>query len=267
MQPSDLTFVLIAQNEEQVLDDALKSCEGLGSILVIDGGSEDSTVSLAEARGAKVIVNPFRYASAQYNFGLDNVTTPWAFILDADERLGDRLRQAIRDVEPGDDDSAYWTERRNYFMGGPIKHSGWTPDSNVRLMRVSKARYDDRPVHARVVVDSGKLGDLAGLIHHITYRTVHQYVRKLNNFTQLELASRKQVQRVLDGRSRLRRIYLSLPFKSGVRFFYMYVVKAGFLDGRRGFDLARLSAIYETVVSMKQRYEGQELPGADVHFD
>lgn len=254
MNHNELTFVIIAQNEEARISRAILSCRDLGQVLVIDGGSTDRTVELAQGLGATVIDNPFRYAAQQYNYGLEAVTTPWAFILDADERIGETLAASISAVPSNTSHAAYWTNRLNYFAGKPIRHSGWSPDLNLRLLRVDACRYDDRPVHARVQVD-GSDAKLDGQLHHFTYSTITQYISKLNRFTSREVEARAQSQKVLDARSKWRALYLKLPLKGTVRFVYMYFVRVGFLDGRIGFDLARMSAMYEKVVSIKQRYD------------
>jgi len=251
---ADLTVLIIAQNEELKIGRAIESGLRVGQVLVIDGGSRDSTIAIAKAAGARVIERDFDFAARQYNFGLEQVTTKWAFILDADERVGIALADSIAHVSNDSAMSAFWTERLNYFVGKPINHSGWRPDKNVRLVRVSDARYDDREVHARMVV-GGELGNLTGPIHHFSYGSIDQYLNKLNQYTSFEVDARQSVQKVLDNRSQWRALYLRLPFKGTVRFIYMYVLRAGFLDGRVGLDLARMSAFYERVVSLKSRYK------------
>ena len=257
MKNDEITFLIIAQNEEKRIARAVQSCIQIGKVLVIDGGSTDATVTIAKELGAEVIQNTFKYAAQQYNFGLEQIQTKWAFILDADERVGLELGSSIRAVDSNSPFVAFWTDRINYFAGKPIHHSGWSPDRNVRLLNVSQSRYDDRPVHARVIAD-GELGKLKGPIHHFTYSTITQYVTKLNRFTSREVEARVQTQKVLDSRSRWRAIYLRMPAKGVVRFIYMYILRVGFLDGRTGFDLARMSANYETVVALKQRYDAHQ---------
>lgn len=254
LDQSNLTFLIIAQNEEANIADAIRSCEGLGRILVVDGGSADSTPALARDLGARLEYRPFSYSAAQYNFGLNLIDTEWTFVLDADERIGRRLRDAIAQTQPNDHVDAYWVARRNYFVGKPIRFSNWSPDLNMRLLRTKVARYEDRPVHARVHVPQSRAGRLDGLIHHLTYNSIEQYITKLNRLTSREVEARRAPQRALDFRSQARTVFLTLPAKPLVRWLHMYVIKRGFLDGKRGLALATLSAIYEYVVSTKQGF-------------
>lgn len=254
MDRSQITVLIIAQNEQRHISEAVKNAREIGAVLVVDGGSTDHTVELARREGATVLARPFDYAARQYNWGLQQVKTAWCLILDADERLGDELVSAIRAIDPGSRTAAFKVSRRNFFLGKPIMSSGWFPDYNVRLMRPDKVKYEDRRVHARVSV-AGDTKTVHGSLDHLTYETVTQYISKLNSYTSFEVTARAGHQNRLDGRSRARGVFLRLPARPLLRFIYMFIIRRGFSEGRRGFDLAMLSAFYEWVVNLKRHYD------------
>lgn len=253
MNREDVTVLIIAQNEAQLIEGAIRSGLTIGRVLVVDGGSTDSTKEVAVKLGARVVENAYQYYAQQCNFGLSLVDTNWVFVLDADERIGATLAESVRDVEDDGRFDGFEIARVNYFLGRPIWHSGWRPDYNIRLLRTGHALYDDRAVHPRVALESG-CGRLVGDLHHLTYASVDQYLKKLAEYTTFEVSARAGKQVVLDRRSASRSVYLKLPLKPLVRFAYMYFARAGFLDGRKGLDLAVLSGFYEAVVGMKNRY-------------
>lgn len=248
-----ITFVTIAQNEEKKIAKCIESTRGLGEHLVIDGGSQDGTVATAEKLGCRVLKRTYRYSADQYNYGLSQVKTPWVFILDADEALSGRLRQSLAELADADEKvAAYEVSRLNLVWGRPLRHGGWYPDFNARLLRVGKVRYQDREVHARLTID-GELGRLVGDIVHATYDSVDHYLAKLNKFTTRELLARNRANASTEAVAAKRELWLRTPLKPLTKFLYQYVAKQGFRDGRLGLDMAILSAFYEYIVGVKKR--------------
>ena len=248
-----ITFVTIAQNEQAKIAKCIESARGLGEHLVIDGGSLDDTVSTAEAMGCRVLKRPYKYSADQYNYGLSQVKTPWAFILDADETLSEALRRALTELADVDDTvAAFEVSRLNLVWGRPLRHGGWYPDFNARLLRVGRVRYQDREVHARLSID-GELGRLNGDIVHATYDSVDHYLTKLNRFTTRELSARDRANSSTETVAAKRELWLRSPFKPATKFLYQYLAKQGFRDGRLGLDMAILSAFYEYIVGVKKR--------------
>lgn len=250
------TVVVIAQNEAANIERCIRSASEIGNVLVVDGGSSDATVELARNAGAAVMHNPFSYAAQQYNFALNQLDTEWAFILDADETIDEDLRHALMSVLADPRSCAGWSaaqvRRHNFFTGVLMRHGGWYPDYNFRLLRVGVARYEDRRVHARLIFE-GEFGTLAGHLEHDTYVSVAQYISKMNRFTDREVLARRQPAESTELRARVRALWLRTPGKPVTRFLVAYVLRRGFLDGRLGLDMAILRAFYEYVVSMKTR--------------
>lgn len=248
-----LSVVLITHNEESNLARTLESVKPLmlggdGEIIVVDSGSTDRTVEIAEAYGARVFVEPWKGYSAQKNSAIEKATGDWILSLDADEELGPGAGQAIERIL-GPDSSKYaavsgvWFPRRNHFLGRWIRHGGFYPDRKLRLFRRGQAQFSARAVHETVatagptaVADRDfEFADIA-LIHH-SYPTISDYVAHMNRYSSLgaEMA-------VAEGRTGFS--VINIAVRPLLTFVYNYFFRLGFLDGRKGLLLHMYHAVY-----------------------
>ena len=101
-----LAMCMIAKDEEEFIEDAIRSVEGLADeVVVVDTGSSDDTVDIAKRAGARVEFFPWNgsFADAR-NVSLDYATSDWILVLDADERVHPSSRSAIRSILESEDD-------------------------------------------------------------------------------------------------------------------------------------------------------------------
>jgi glycosyltransferase involved in cell wall biosynthesis len=231
-----VSVTIIAWNEEERLRACLESVSWADEIVVVDAESTDKTVPLAREFTDKVSVRPWPGFAVQKNFALDQATGDWILSVDADERVTPELREKIgaivKDDGPAD---GYSIPRRNIFWGAWVRHGGLYPDYQLRLFRRGAGRFIEDAVHesARVV---GRVETLAEPLLHHSYRDLEDFVRRSNRYS--TLSARDWVRR---GRPVRVRHLVTRPLG---RFFSMYVVRRGFLDGWRGFVLAVLYAEY-----------------------
>jgi glycosyltransferase involved in cell wall biosynthesis len=230
----DISAVIITYNEEERLDDALRSLKGLvREVVVVDGRSQDGTVKVAKKHGARVFERDWTNYSDQKNFGNQKATGPWILSLDSDERVSPDLRAEIKTLlpsEPGCD--GFSIPRVVHYLGRWIRHSGWYPDRRIRLFRKDKAHWEGSYVHEKLVFE-GRMQRLRGPIHHFTYRSIAEHVTRLNTFS--DLGAKK-----LYAAGKKCRWY-HLLFLPGARFFRSYLLKRGFLDGFAGLVIAALN--------------------------
>jgi glycosyltransferase involved in cell wall biosynthesis len=227
-----LGVIVITHDEEANIAPCLESVAFAGEIVVVDSGSTDRTVELAEAAGAKVVrTTDWPGFGPQKNRALALVSTPWVLSIDADERvtpsLRDEILAAISDPSPRFD--AWEMPRRSSFCGRFMAHSGWYPDRVTRLFRRERGRFSDDLVHERVVVQ-GALGRLRNDLLHSTYPDLETMLQKLDRYS--SASARAMHERGL-------RSSMAGALARGLwAFIRTYVLRRGFLDGRLGLALA-----------------------------
>ncbi len=235
-----LSVVVITLNEERNIGRCLKSLRfsQKPEVLVVDAGSLDGTAALARKMGARVLTRPWRGYADQKNWALGRCKGDWILSLDADEELTPALAREIEgtaaEAPVGLD--GYFLKRRAFFLGKWIRHCGWWPDSQLRLLRRGKGKFTDRPVHEGLEV-KGWTRELAEPMNHYAYETLRQYLDKMNRYSDLFLRDVKPKKKFLW------RFYLAfMPFWT---FFRMYALKGGFLDGWHGLVVCGLSAFHD----------------------
>src|SRR4051794_17141742 len=174
-----ISAVIIAGNEELKIADAIKSVDWADETLVIDSESTDRTREIAGDLGARVISRPWPGFAAQKQFGVDHAKHDWIFSLDSDERVSDGLKLEIKSLKQGDDTglaAGYRIPRLSYYMGRPIRHSGWYPDWQLRFFDRRRARWSDAVIHESVKADEGATVDrLKGDIIHLSVDSPRQH--------------------------------------------------------------------------------------------
>ena len=247
-----ITVIVLTKNEEANLPALLDSVDGLPCrIAVVDSGSRDGTVAVAEAAGCDVVEHPFENYAAQRNWAFDHitVTTPWTLCLDADERLTPDLRDEIAGILARDDSpyAGYMLKKRTFFMGRWLRHGGQYPAWHLRLARTGRIRCEDRLYDQHFIVD-GPVGQLRNDYIDILTDNLTNWTDRHNRWATLEATeltnetTRPQVEARWSGtpieRKRFLRmkVYRSFPLfvRPFLLFLFDYVIRLGFLDGRPG---------------------------------
>lgn len=231
-----LCVAMIVKNEQRHLEACLNSvCEWVDEIVILDSGSTDGTEAIARRYTAN-----FYTSDGWPGFGKQRqnaqkyVTSDFILWLDADEIVTEELRVSIEKVlSQPDENTLYLVNRLSSAFGQFIRHSGWTPDWLVRLYPTKLTHYNDALVHEKVIEpEHANKVKLDGLLHHDTYEDLHHYINKTTNYIKLWA----------DEREGKKRSSLSTALLHAfASFLKMYVLRLGFLDGRRGFILAWLT--------------------------
>ena len=272
-----VSFLLPIRNEAINLPRCLKSIQWADEILVVDSFSSDDSAAIASQAGAEVVQFKFNGTwPKKKNWALENLPFrhEWVFILDADEVMPAGAEAEIRRIveNPGQELDGFWINRRFMFMGKWLRHA-YYPNWNLRLFRHRKGCYEkltesdtqsgDNEVHEHVVV-AGKTGRLHCEMDHYAFPSVDVFVEKHNRYSNWE--ARVALERSLGAgaghlqnqavgwRRQLKRFAQHLPFRTWLRFLYVYVGQRGFLDGKEGYYFARLHSFYE-FLSMAKTYE------------
>lgn len=238
-----LSVAIVTRDEERNLARCLASVRWADDVVVVDSGSTDRTRAIAAAAGARVIENPWPGYAAQKNRAAAEGRHGWILSLDADEWLPGEAEAEIRRAIASSRHAAYAFRRRTAFAGGFLPHT-WSPDRQVRLYRKDVARFAGGHVHESVAVDPPHtVGELDAPLFHLTQRSVHDQVERLNLYS--SLASRTARER--GERFGLARMIVGPP----AAFLKMYLLKGGARDGLRGLIAAVNHAHYVFLKSAK----------------
>ncbi len=227
------------------LRDCIESCsDWVSEVLIVDMGSDDGTVELAQELGARVLeVPPAGFAEPGRQAGIEAASQPWLLVLDADERAAPGLRELVARSIARDDLDGVRLNRENLMFGKAIHSAGYWPDYQMRLFRRDKTHWPPF-THTQAVVD-GKVedGPLETSIVHHSYASVAQWIERANRYTDHDLVRYAEKGR----HASLARLLLLPP----ARFAWHYVIKRGYRDGRHGLVLSLLLAWYSATIEMK----------------
>jgi glycosyltransferase involved in cell wall biosynthesis len=178
-----ISVLIIAKNEEDVIEDAIKSVQDLADeVVVVDGGSTDKTVDISQKLGAKILRNKFRDFSDQRNLAASVAKGDILFYLDADERATPKFINELKqrlELEP--ETAGYFVSRKTFYYG-----KDWHFEDRVqRLFRKDKLKEWYGVVHETPKVD-GKLENILEPILHFTHRNFEQMIAKTNEWSEYE---------------------------------------------------------------------------------
>jgi len=233
-----LSACIIAFNEADRIGDCLDSLAFCDEIVVVDSGSSDGTAALCQARGARVLQRPFDGFRSQKQFAVDQAAHDWVLCLDADERVGPELREAIQAARADGFSGAagYRFARLSDYFGRFLRHGNAYPDRVLRLFDRRRGGWrGQREIHEAASVD-GAVRLLAGDLIHYPYRSLEQQLAKTERYARMmaehEFARGK--------RASVAKLVLAPAW----RFWRGYLLRGGFLDGWRGLVYAYVRANY-----------------------
>jgi len=183
-----LTAALLARDETDLIAGAVQSVAWADDVLVVlDDRCVNDTGEIAASLGARVERRPFGSFQRQRNRALDLATGDWVLFVDADERVPPALRTEIRRrlSDPGPY-VGYWLPRRNVIAGVWVRHAGWWPDHQLRLLKRGRARYDERGTVHEVADLDGPSDYLAEPLLHLNYENLGQFREKQRRYALLE---------------------------------------------------------------------------------
>ncbi len=251
-KPLPISLAMISFNEAARIGKCFQSTKGLvRDIVVVDSGSTDDTIKLAESAGARVIQQPWLGYRGQKQVALDHCTQPWVLLLDCDEELSSELRESILKFFSSGD--VNWFQggqfnRKVSFLGRWITHGDWYPDRQLRLVRRDKARIGGKDPHDKVLLD-GRVQQLHGDLLHDSFPTIASYLAKITPYADDFLKLQQK-----EGRRWSLAANLLHPLW---RFFRAYILRLGFLDGFPGFWIASATA-FSVFIRYSRKYEEEE---------
>tara|TARA_Y100000996_G_C22433239_1_gene606562 strand:- start:176 stop:934 length:759 start_codon:yes stop_codon:yes gene_type:complete len=233
-----ISIIIIVKDGEEYIEKALKSAMWADDIIILDSGSTDNTIKIAQKYTKNV-----HTSEAWPGFGIQRQNaqklskSDWIFMLDADEEISTNLQNSIKEVIKGDP-KIYKVNRLSKAFGYEVKHSGWFPDWISRLYPNNLTTYNDALVHETLIIPKDyEPSKITGILYHETYKTMTDYYQKMSLY--IDAWSSQNVNKKNGG-------LLIGTLRGYWAFIKMYFIKLGFLDGVTGLTLAFLR--YQTTV-------------------
>lgn len=241
MNRPTISAVVLARNEERHLPDCLRSLRWADEVLLVDSGSTDRTREIATAAGARVEVRPFTHFGDQRQAALEMARGEWVFFVDADERVPSELAAEVQEVVARQGpEVGWWVPRRNFFWGREVRHAGWAPDYQLRLLRRDKACYDRTAIVHEVARLDGPAGYLRFPLIHLNYDSWGEFWAKQRAYAPYEAQRRR-----LEGQRCRPWTFVLQPLRE---FWRRFVTLQGYRDGLLGLGLSVGMAGFELIV-------------------
>lgn len=235
-----ISAFIICCNEEQDIRRSLQSISWCDEIIVVDSGSTDNTLEIAQEFNVTLIKTNWRGYSKQKEYALKQCTHNWVLNIDADEEVSEELKHSILTVlsqsaEKQKLTAGYQVCRMVYFLDKWWNKGGWYPEYRLRLVQKNKTKWAGRDPHERATV-SGETKKLSGHLYHYTYKDFADQIKTLNNFS-----SRSAELMYEDGkRANIVNILINPP----TRFLKFFIFKRGFREGLPGLFIAINESYY-----------------------
>ena len=243
---TSLSAVIITFNEGHHLEQCLRAVSQVtDDIVVVDSFSTDNTVQVAKDCGAKVFQQSWKGYSQQKNDGNALAQYDWILSIDADEVLDYALIEAILNWKKNTPQPAAFKRMTNY-CGNFIRHGGWYPDIKIRLFNKKLSQWEGT-IHENLSnINKEDVSVLNGHCLHYSYYTVEQHYAQADKFTSIQAQD-------LFNQGKKSPLFKRI-FSPMVKFCTDYFFRLGFLDGKSGFTVARISA-YATHFKYKKLHE------------
>lgn len=231
-----LSAVIITFNEEKNIERCLKSLQNIADeIIVVDSFSTDQTEAICKKFNVRFHKMKWEGYAQTKNKAQFLASSQYVISVDADECLDEQLIKEISQLKQNGFNGVYELNRLTNYCGSWIHHSGWNPDWKIRIYPKSRVNWNDAIVHEELIVPSElKINQLNGRLHHYSYFSTSQHRSKADQYSKLTAIKYAE---------QGRKCYFFTPFLSALsRFLSMYVLKLGFLDGKAGWNIARISA-------------------------
>ena len=261
------SIYILTYNEATEIAECIESAMLSDDVIIVDSFSTDQTIEIASNYPVKIVQHKFESHGKQRTWMLQEVATKyeWVYILEADERMTSELFQECLEVIKTGDKVGYYVAERVMFMGKWIRHSTQYPRYQMRLFDKDKVWFTDYG-HTEREVCNGKTGFLKETYPHYTSgKGLSRWIEKHNRYSTDEAKETiKQLEKgkidwyslflgksEVEKRRALKDLSLRLPFRPLIRWFYMYFILRGFLDGKAGFTWCTLQAFYEYLILLK----------------
>ena len=252
----NVSVIVIAKNEIEMIANCLDSVAWADEIVVIDHASTDTTAELARKQGAVVKKAPESSSFAELReLGRSVAKSDWLLYIDADEGVTPRLMVEIRKITSNESAlDAYSIKRNNIHYGKWLQHGGWNNDKVVRLFKASALLGWKGTIHEHAEVE-GEVGSIEEPLAHLTHRNLWDGIKKSEQWTKHEAQLFLEANHPSISSLRLIKIVMQ-------DFFIRFFIKKAWKDGTEG----TIEAIVQTINRFfvyQQLWEMQRKPSLE----
>ena len=229
-----ISALAIVYNEEHNIREYLQNMSFADEIVVVDSFSTDKTPEIIkqEFPHVRFYQRIFDDFSSQRNYTIKLASNDWVVFFDADERVSQKgIAEIVKKLNTKPEEVAFWVKRIFYYEGRPLINNRFNTDRTVRIFRKSKCRYSRKLVHEKLVI-KGKSGLLKTAIDHYSFKTREEFLNKRLMYSQLK--AKELLDKGIEPTS------YHFVIRPKFRFFKYYILKLGLLNGRRGYEIAKI---------------------------
>ena len=252
----DIACIILTKDEELHVERCILSARKVCSdVWVVDSYSTDKTCEIAERLGAHVVQHSFSYQAEQFNWALENlpIENQWIWRLDADEVITDHLASLAEEHLPAlaDNVNGIYVNKQIIFMGRPLRHGGWYPAPQIKIIRRGFGRCEDKLMDEHLIVMGGETVYWNGDQTDWNLRDLDWWWAKHQGYAKREARNMLQMERQKAGADEVKgrlfgtsaerkrwvkRLYAHCPLfvRPVIYFISRYIFMGGFLDGYPG---------------------------------
>jgi glycosyltransferase involved in cell wall biosynthesis len=232
-----ISVVIVCRNEADVIGPTLKSLTGLtDDIVVFDNGSTDGTQEIVKQSGGRLFEGSWEGFGKTKNKANALAKYDWILSLDADEAIDEKMKNSLLQLLP-DDRMVYELRFKNFLGHQWLRYGAWGGDKHIRLFNRKRVQWDDAAVHESLIIPPGTaIVRLEGYVLHRTAAGAAEYEKKVREYA--GPGAEKYFQQGKKSG------WLKMNIAAFFSFIKNYFFRLGFLDGRKGFDCARINALY-----------------------
>lgn len=236
MQP--ISVVIIVKNEAHMLPQTIAAVQSItDDVLICDTGSTDDTIAVAHSCGARVIEEPWMGFGPAKNKANSQAKYDWILQLDADEIPDEQLQQSLLQLPLSNSKELFNMQFKTFLGEQWIRYGEWGKDEHIRMFNRTTVQWNEAPVHEKLIYDdSFTITNVPGYINHKTMRNMQEFEQKMKAYG-IKGGEKYFEQNKTGGWYKQ---YTSAFFN----FIKNYFFKLGFLDGKAGWQVAKMNAWY-----------------------
>lgn len=241
-----ISALVVAHNEASQLAACLDTLGFADEIIVVLDRCTDGSREIAQRYTENIVEGAWPVEGPRRHAGIDACTGDWILEVDADERvpdeLGREIRETVRTAGPG-----YFLVPVDNYVGGTLVRHGWGGSWGVmavpRLYTPGAKHWGAQRIHPVVTLDGPKRWLKTPLRHYVD-RDLSDMIERLQRYTDARAADLRDQGKPLPP-------LLWTLRRSVSRFLKCYVSRKGYREGRWGFTIALMAALYPLISQLK----------------